>query len=221
DLFAHVFGREAWAGPIHEQILAAYRSAGCFIRLIPAMPMSDLSNTRAVAPVAALGRDCRGKLRERIGVAAGERIVLIAFGGFDKDLRAAAWPVTPGARYLVPESWGVARADMTAIEALRMNFTDLLCSVDAVLTKPGYGTFTESACNGVPVLYVSRDDWPEQECLIEWLQRNASCQEVALTALLRGELREALECLWRQPRPSPPHPAGAEEAARLIAAHLP
>ncbi|MDR3298576.1 MAG: hypothetical protein LBU43_00870, partial [Candidatus Accumulibacter sp.] len=39
DLFAHVFGREAWAGPIHEQILAAYRSAGCFIRLIPAMPM--------------------------------------------------------------------------------------------------------------------------------------------------------------------------------------
>ncbi|MDR3220942.1 MAG: hypothetical protein LBU46_02885, partial [Candidatus Accumulibacter sp.] len=221
DLFAHVFGREAWAGPIHEQILAAYRGAGCFIRLTPAMPMSDLSNTRAVAPVAALGRDCRGELRERLGVTTGERIVLIAFGGFDKDLRAAAWPVTPGVRYLVPESWGVARADMTAMEPLRMNFTDLLCSVDAVLTKPGYGTFTESACNGAPVLYVRRDDWPEQECLIEWLGRNARCREVASTALMRGEIRDDLERLWRQASPPPPSPSGAEEAARLIAAYLP
>ena len=221
DLFAHVFGREAWAGPIHAQILAAYRGAACFIRLTPAMPMPDLPNARAVAPVAALGRDRRGELRERIGAAAGERIVLIAFGGFDKNLNAAAWPVTPGVRWLVPEGWGTARGDMAAIEALHMDFTDLLRSVDAVLTKPGYGTFTEAACNGTPVLYVRRDDWPEQDWLIEWLGENACCREVASAALMRGEMREDLELLWRQARPLPPVPRGAEEAARLIASYLP
>ena len=221
DLFAHVFGREAWAGPIHAQILAAYRGAACFIRLTPAMPMPDLPNARAVAPVAAPGRDRRGELHERIGAAAGERVVLIAFGGFDKDLNAAAWPVTPGVRWLVPEGWGTARSDMAAIEALRMEFTDLLRSVDAVLTKPGYGTFTEAACNGTPVLYVRRDDWPEQDCLIEWLEHNACCREVASAALMRGEMREDLERLWRQARPLPPAPRGAEEAARLIASYLP
>ena len=55
-LFAHFFGREPWAGPIHAEILAAYRAAECFLRLTPAMAMPDLSNTRAVAPVAARAR---------------------------------------------------------------------------------------------------------------------------------------------------------------------
>ncbi|MDR0379701.1 MAG: hypothetical protein LBI62_07160 [Candidatus Accumulibacter sp.] len=224
DLFAHFFGREAWAGPIHEQILAAYRGAESFIRLTPAMPMNDLPNARAVAPVAALGRDCREYLRERIGAASDERIVLIAFGGFDKDLRAAAWPVTPGVRYLVPAGWAVARSDMTAMETVRMNFTDLLCSVDAVLTKPGYGTFTEAARSGVSVLYVRRDDWPEQDYLIEWLERNARCREVAFADVLNGEFGEVLECLWRQTGSggdSAVHwQEGAEEAARLIIACL-
>jgi hypothetical protein len=225
DLFSHVFGHEAWAGAIHEQILAAYRGAECFIRLTPAMPMPDLPNTRAVAPVAAPGHDCRELLHQRIGARAGERVVLIAFGGFDKDLNAADWPVTPGVRYLVPESWGVARDDMAATEPLRMNFTDLLRSVDAVLTKPGYGTFTEAACNGTPVLYVRRKDWPEQDCLIEWLEKNGCCREAPFTTLMRGEMREELECLWRQSRlpnrPLRPSSRGAEEAARLIAAYLP
>ncbi|MDR0577083.1 MAG: hypothetical protein LBI87_06015 [Candidatus Accumulibacter sp.] len=221
DLFIHFFGGEAWAGSIHEQILEAYRDAECFIRPTPAMPMPDLPNTRAVAPVASLGRDCRARLRERIGAAADERIALAAFGGFDKDLRAAAWPVTPGVRWLVPESWGVARGDMAALEPLRMNFTDLLRTVDAVLAKPGYGTFTEAACNGAPVLYVRRDDWPEQDCLIEWLKANARCREVSLAALMRGELAEDLENLWRQAKRRTPDAGGAEEAARLIAGYLP
>jgi hypothetical protein len=220
DLFAHVFGREAWAAPIHAQILAAYRNAERFLRLTPAMPMLDLPNARAVAPVALLGRDRRVELRARIGAAAGERLVLIAFGGFAKDWGAAAWPVAPGLRYLAPESWGSARGDMAAIESLRMDFTDLVRSVDAVLTKPGYGTFTEAACNGTPVLYVRRDDWPEQDCLIEWLEENACCLETSATALARGELLDDLERLWRQERHAPPLPLGAEEAARLIADYL-
>lgn len=221
DLFAHVFGRESWAAPIHAEILAAYRGADSFLRLTPAMPMPDLPDARAVAPVAALGRDCRRELRERIGAAAGERLVLIAFGGFDKDLNAAAWPVTPGVRWLVPESWGTARGDMTALESLRLPFADLLRSVDAVLTKPGYGTFTEAACNGAPVLYVRREDWPEQDCLIAWLHANARCRDVAIGAVMHGELQADLEELWCQPAPPLPAPDGAAEAARLIASYLP
>jgi hypothetical protein len=231
DLFAHFFGHETWARPIHEQILAAYRGAESFIRLTPAMPMRDLPKARAVAPVATPGRERRGPLRERIGAASGERLVLIAFGGIDKDLGAATWPVTPGLRYLVPGSWAVERADMTAMEALDMDFSDLLRSVDAVLTKPGYGTFTEAARNGVPVLYIRRDDWPEQDSLIEWLGKNARCREIVFTDAMNGQFGEALEWLWHRAG-TPPSPEdlrrkrdawdeGAQEAARLIAAHLP
>ncbi len=221
DLFAHVFGHEAWALPIHDEILAAYRNAKCFLRLTPAMRMPELPNTRSIAPVAALGHDCRGELLARLGAIPEERIVLIAFGGFDKNLDAARWPVMPGVRWLVPESWQIMRGDMAALEPLRMNFTDLLCSVDAVLTKPGYGTFTEAACNGTPVLYVRRDDWPEQDCLIDWLEKNARCAEIGETELMSGRVLPILEQLWQQRRPAVPCPDGAVEAAERIAAYLP
>ena len=218
ELFAHFFGGEAWAAPIHQQMLAAYRSAECFLRLTPAMAMDDLPRRRAIAPVAALGH--RVALRERLGGAADEKIVLVAFGGFETDLSPERWPRSASLRWLIPQSWPIVRDDMSAFEALDLPFTDLLRSVDAVLTKPGYGTFTEAACNGTPVLYLRRDDWPEQDCLIDWLERNGRCAEIGREQLASERLPAALAALWQQPAPPLPEPTGAKEAAALIADRL-
>jgi hypothetical protein len=221
DIFAHYFGAYAWAGRIHAEMLAAYRSAECFLRLTPAMNMPDLPRTRSIAPVAALGMDCRAALRARLACRPGEKLVLIAFGGIDHELAADRWPRDPGLRWLAPASWGLTRADMTAIEGLGLPFADLLRSVDAVLTKPGYGTFAEAACNGAAVLYLRRSDgWPEQDALIDWLRVHARCAEVAEQALLGGELPALLAGLWRQSAPPLPRPDGSGEAATLIAERL-
>lgn len=109
---------------------------------------------------------------------------------------------------------------MSAFESLGLSFTDLLCSMDAVLTKPGYGTFTEAACNGTAVLYARRDDWPEQDCLIDWLNKNARCDEISETALMSGRLAEALADLWQQPLPPLPKPTGIADVAKLLADRL-
>ena len=218
ELFAHFFGNEDWAAPIHQQMLAAYRSAECFLRLTPAMAMTDLPHRRAIAPVAALGR--RVALHERLGCAPGERIVLVAFGGFDTNLAAERWPRSVGLHWLVPQSWTIQRGDMSAFEPLGLSFTDLLHSVDAVLTKPGYGTFTEAACNGTPVLYLRRDNWPEQDCLIDWLERNGRSAPIGKDELADERLPAALAALWQQSAPPIPKPSGAQEAAALIADRL-
>jgi hypothetical protein len=105
-------------------------------------------------------------------------------------------------------------------EAPGLAFPDLLRSVDVVLTKPGYGTFTEAACNGTPVLYLRRDDWPEQDFLIDWLKINARCCEIGAEALISGGLREALDKVWQQAAPALPCPAGAAEAAAIISTFL-
>jgi hypothetical protein len=220
DLFAHVFGSEPWSASIHHEMLAAYCCAECFLRLTPAMPMTDLPHRRTVAPVAALGQDRRAELRSRLACRPGEKLLLVAFGGFDKDLSANRWPHSRDLRWLIPENWPIARDDMTALEPLGLPFTDLLRSVDAVLTKPGYGTFTEAACNGTPVLFVRRVDWPEQDCLIEWLKLNSRCHEIGEAALMTEGLHEALDNLWQQPAPPLPFPDGAAEAAALVSAYL-
>ena len=222
DLFAHLFGSEHWVPPIHAQILAAYRSAKIFFRPTPSMPMTDLGNTCAVGPVATIGCNRRAELTALLGLDPQTRLVLIGFGGFDKTLDEQPWPASEGIHWLTPPNWpNVSTSDcappsMTSVEALDWPFIDLLASVDAVLTKPGYGTFVEAACNGIPVIYLLREDWPEQDCLIDWLQHHARSAAIDEAALFTPRLAALLEALWRQPSPRVPVADGDHE----IAAHL-
>ena len=214
DLFAHFFADSAWSAPIHDQMLAAYRSARTFLRPAPGMPMSALRQLQDVRPIAAIGR------RHDLGLG-GERTVLIAMGGVAHRLPVENWPRLPGIRWLVAADWQCTHPDAIAFESFGLGFTDLLCSVDAIITKPGYGTFTEAACNGTPVLYQRREDWPEQDCLIEWLHEHARCLEISPDCLSSGELADSLAALWRQPPTSRPIPGGAAEAASQICGLVP
>lgn len=208
DLFAHFFAGRPWAPAIHADMLAAYRSA-TFLRATPGMPMADLSRRRDIGPIAALGR------RRDLGLG-GDRAVLVAMGGIAHRLPVDDWPRRPGRRWLVPAAWNCRHPDAVAFESFGLGFTDLLRSVDAVVTKPGYGTFTEAACNGTPVLYQRRADWPEQDCLIAWLRAHGRCSEIAEPALHAGRLDGALEALWQQAAGRPPAADGADQAAQQI-----
>jgi len=209
DLFAHFFGRQPWAAPILGEMLAAYRAAQTFIRITPAMPMADLANTMTVGPIASFGR------RHDLGLN-GDKAALIAMGGVAHQLPVDRWPRAPGVRWLVAADWHCTHPDAVAYESFDVSFTDLLCSVDAVITKPGYGTFTEAACNGKPVLYQRRADWPEQDCLIDWLRDLGRCREISGADLEAGKLSRALAELWQQTPPPVPQADGARAAAEII-----
>lgn len=213
DLFGHHFGTTDWGHPIHGEMLAAYRSAGAFLRIMPGMPMAALGNVRVVGPVAAPGR------RHDLPFA-GDRTVLISMGGVATRLPLEDWPRIPGVRWLVPGEWDCRHPDAVAQEALGLPFADLLASADAVLTKPGYGIFVEAACAGVPVLFQRRENWPEQDSLIDWLRGNARAVELAPAQLLGGDIEDDLQSVWQQRRPERPRPTGNDEAAALIREHL-
>ncbi|MBI5918581.1 MAG: hypothetical protein HY849_04315 [Nitrosomonadales bacterium] len=205
---------------IHRQMLAAYNSVDAFLRIQPAMPMADLDRARSISPIAKPGRVRRTELAECLQLCAGERCVLVAMGGMEYRLPVEDWPHHPGIRWLLPASWAVVRSDMVAFDALDLPFSDLLASCDAVLTKPGYGTFAEAACVGVPVLYASRGDWPESQFLVEWLQRYVPCHEVTNEQLRAGKIAELLESLWAAPSLPVCHPLGALDAAEHLSGYF-
>ncbi|MFZ2266029.1 MAG: hypothetical protein WAV95_00470 [Azonexus sp.] len=209
DLFLHYFGNERWAAAIHAEMLAAYRSARFFLRPTPGMPMTALDKLQPIGPIAAIGR------QHELGLK-GDKAVLIAMGGIAHRLLVDDWPRQPGIRWLVSADWQCRHPDAIAWERFGLGFTDLLCSVDAIITKPGYGTFTEAACNGTPVLYQRRLDWPEQDCLIEWLAQNGKSLEVSAQALASGTLGTSLEKVWAQTAPARPVQSGVGEACEHI-----
>lgn len=220
EIYAHYFAHRPEAQTILADMRAAYAAAACFLQPTPSMPMPGLPCVRSVGPIATLGRSRRAALDAALGLHGDERLVLIATGGIETRLAIERWPRRAGHVWLVPSQWGVERADVRNHDILGLAFTDLLCSCDVLVTKPGYGSFVEAACNGIPVLYARRGDWPEEPCLVEWINRVGVAGEISRRELERGQLVMALDTVLARAIPPPPGAAGAEQAALAILAYL-
>ena len=216
DIYRHYFGADAIAAQIHD----CYANANTFLRATPGMAMSDLPSLIPVAPIAAIGNNRRNELDRHLKLSKEEKLVLVSMGGITSRLPIENWPRIEGVRWLVQQNWHIEHQDAVILETLPMNFNDLLASSDALLCKPGYGSFVEAACCGVPVLYVNRPDWPESPALTQWLQQHGLCREVLRNALEQGNVAGELEEIWQAPRPKPVIPDGAVQVAEWLAEKL-
>ncbi len=217
--YSYCRGRPA-AERIYLAIREAYTQAELFLNPKPSMPMPGLNNTHPIGPIARQGRNRRQKLNERLGLAPDDKLVLLFLGGITTPLTVTHWPRLPGIHLLLRGTGPVERAGVYSLEEWAMPHIDLVCSADALITKPGYGSLVEAACNGIPVLYVRRGDWPEESHLVQWLEEHACCLELDRGSLERGEFGESLESLWRQAPKPLVAPTGAVEAAELLEPYL-
>ncbi len=192
DIYLHYCRHRPETELIHQQILSAYHSANVFLRFSPGMPMRDLPNVKPVGPVASLGRDRSQELKQRFNIHTSEQLVLIGMGGVDMPVSAQDWPKLCGTCWFVPKSWGIHREDCLNIENLGVPFIDLIASSDLLITKPGYGSFTEAACNGIPLLYVERGDWPEEPFLTQWLEQHGRCYRISRESFVSGKIDKKL-----------------------------
>lgn len=216
DIYRHYCGDDA----IASQIQTCYSNADAFLRATPGMAMETLPNLVPVTPIAVVGNNRRDELDRLLRLSKEEKLVLVSLGGIASRLPIECWPRIEGVRWLVERSWEVDHPDAIMVESLPVSFSDLLASSDALVCKPGYGSFAEAACCGTPVLYVSRGDWPESPALIVWLQQHGLCREVPRDDLERGNIETLLEALWSAPRPEPVIPTGAEQVADWLAMKL-
>ena len=205
---------------IREQMLSAYRQARLFLAPQPALAMPELDNCRTIGPIARTGTSRRGALRSLLSLPSGSRLVLVALGGIPSALPMEHWPHIEHVVWLFSGESDPARADCINIEGLPVAYIDVLASVDAILTKPGYGTYTEAVCNGVPLLTLARPDWPETPGLNAWARRHGCLEEISPAEFRTGRFTRALETLWQQGSPPPPAPAGIEQAVAVLAGYL-
>ncbi|MFY9974763.1 MAG: hypothetical protein WAK53_10940 [Chromatiaceae bacterium] len=203
-------------GGLLEHMGAVYDSADLFIRPAPSMPMGWLTNGVDVGPIAVRRPDRGAEIRRRLGLPAHRPLALMQFGGFEGFDPLHDWPEQDQVHWLVQDLGGRHRRDASAVTELGLSVLDLLGSIDLLLAKPGYGSFAEAACNGVPVLYVSRGDWPEEPALTRWIRQQVPALEIAMIDLLAGRLEEPIAELLASGRSRPVEPSGIGAAADLI-----
>jgi hypothetical protein len=205
---------------IHEQIRGAYRQAEVFLLPEPSLAMAWLPRRRAIGTLARLGAARRPALCAALGVPAERKLVLVAFGGIAAHGVPLVLPRDREVAWLVDRPGEAGRDDVLSIRGLGWPFPDILRSVDAVVTKPGYGTVAEAACNGTRVLFVRRGDWAEETPLVAWLERHGVCAEIATADLAGGRFMPALSALLARPAIAGPPATGGREAADALAPFL-
>ncbi len=198
----------------------AYGGAELFLRPAPSMPMSWLPNGRDVGPIADVRPRDPAALRQRLGVAADTRLVLVQFGGAGSVMPSADLSLPPKTLLLTPvpqlaERLGAVLIGPTAGPG-GLAVADVLACSDAVITKPGYGTFAEAACHGVPVLSVPRGDWPEEPHLDVWLARQVPYRSVPPATLAAGHIAEPLSELFAAGPVAPVPATGIAETVELL-----
>ena len=203
-----------------DRMRAVYAAADLFIRPVPSMPMGWLPNGVDVGPIARCAADSgprrKWEIMDRLGIPVDRPLALMQFGGFSGFDPLRQWPEQDRVHWLVQDLEGTRRRDASALTDLGLDLLQVLGVVDLILAKPGYGTFTEAACNGVPLLYVSRTDWPEELTLTSWIVQQVPALQVSLDELVSGSLADPIANLLALGRATPVDPSGIEAAADLI-----
>lgn len=200
----------------------AYAGADLFLRPAPSMPMSWLPNGRDIGPIAAPETRDPARLRALSQRPAHERLVLMQFGGIGPIRLGGGPTLMDGVHLLSPDAGAEAcRDDLRVIGADGTTVLEALASCDALITKPGYGTFAEAACSGIPVLAVERPDWPESRWLVDWLADHVPVREVSAAEFAAGAIRAPLAELLATGPAAPVAPTGVSEAADLLMEFFP
>ena len=200
---------------ICQQIREIYNHAELFIQPAPHMAMEHLDNRHPIAPLARQGKNHSHALKQRLHIPVNSQLLLVGMGGIPTQLPLQHWPVENDIYYLIPDSWPTAHPHARYFKQCNLPFIDMLSSCDALITKPGYGSFSEAACNNIPVLYLKREDWPEEPYLIDWLEQYGRCLALSREDFFTGQFTQALKQL-PDTATNIPKPNGAQQAATLI-----
>jgi hypothetical protein len=207
------------AQAIYDALCADYNCAEAFIRLPPHMPMPGLARLLDVGPVCRTGNTV--DLARHFGHSAGRRYLLVCLGGMPYPIDFARWPERDDLFVINGGAPGATHRSLVNIGSTGLNMIDLIASVDAIVTKPGYGIYMEAACSAKPLLYLPRGDWPEEPYLNQWQNRHAWAEPIVDAQLQSGNLDRALATvLGRQAREARP-PLEPTGVAQVVSAVLP
>jgi hypothetical protein len=174
-------------------------------------------NSERVPIVARRGQPMRDTLVEALDVPRDKHLALLYLGNWGLDIH---WPALEQWKdwvFLLDSPLPQPVANVFAFDAYRWGYAEVAASVDAVISKAGYGTITECIANSVPLIYLPRRGFIEHEALVLGMNAWGGGVEVSEAAFFAGEWKAALHsALAARPDPGVFPTNGADVIANKI-----
>ncbi len=160
-------------------------------------------NVERVPLVARRGQPKREALAEALSIPSDKHLALLYLGNWGLDIHWPALEQWTDWVFLVDGPLPQPIANVRAFDAHHWRYADVAASVDAVVSKAGYGTLTECIANSVPLVYLPRHGFREHEALVLGMNRWGGGVEISEPAFFAGEWGVALRsALTARPDPS-------------------
>ena len=193
DIYAE-YVQTAGDKALRDQVAAEYGAAtlACLTPLAVPTVADPFPSVRRVPLVARRGRPLRDILRETLDIPEDMSLALLYLGGWGLDIdwaRLASWT---GWTFLVDRPLPVPLANARAFDPAVLRYADVAASVDAVVSKAGYGTLTECIANSVPLIYLPRHGFAEHEALVLGMTQWGGGVEISEPDFFAGNWGDAL-----------------------------
>ena len=197
-----------------REFRASYGKADVLLRYPFHGDMSAFPNPVDIPVLASPGRSRREEMTAMTGCSPSKKWVLLSFTTLDWDEQALR-AVGECSEYefftIKPLEW--RRKNIHPIDREVMPFTDVLASVDAVITKPGFGVISECLVNRKPMIYADRSDFIEYEVLVRAIEKYLKHLHIPSERLYAGDVKEYVDRVWSCPEPAESLSAGGDVVA--------
>jgi len=205
-----------------DQMTAWYGKTSLALMLPYPCDTSMFPRLEAIPWVARRSSLTKEAARAKFGLPQWATVVLLSFGGLGLD--RIPWEVLKQQRQFLFVTTGNAKlsdGNIISLPEMQSQYEDLVCAVDTIVTKPGYGIVADVLGHRLPILYTDRGEFAEFPKLVEALHDCATCEYIPQQELLAGNLAPYLtRLLNRQPHWPAVDLSGAQVAAAKIIALL-
>ena len=149
-------------------------------------------NVEQVPIVARRGNDVREALAKGLGLPPGKRLALLYLGNWGLDVQWPALERWDGWVFLLDRPLPQPVTNVRTFDPSRWRYADIAASVDAVVSKAGYGTVTECIANSVSLIYLPRYGFVEHAGLVLGMKPWGGGIEIPEADFFAGDWGESL-----------------------------
>lgn len=207
-----------------HQMRQAYAQTTLALMPTPTLPGDIFPNRIHIPPLTTPGYPQKDRLRHTLGIDPKDKkpLILVSLGGFPaQNLPLENLAEESRFHWLIDLSITKKQNHLHTTQTLfDWNFSDIIASVDGIVSKPGYGTSVLASVHQQPFLYICRGLFPDEKIICDWLKKVGRSSELTPEIFYTGKWHDPLQQLMDQPPPPPPPSNGAQTAARILCSHF-
>jgi hypothetical protein len=119
---------------------------------------------------------------------------------------------------VLPLMW--KRNNIHSLDREQVTFSDAVASVDAIISKPGFGILSDCVVNQKPIIYAERSDFLEYPILEAAIKKYLKHVHIPADDLYAGNLQTSLDRIWTRPEPKEKLVGGGDTLAAHRIAQL-